>query len=95
MLREHLGTRLLVRLIGAVDDGVLGVAVVLAREFHGPVVDAVLQHVLLGVEEQTHPAVVGQLADGVDGLVEGGTGELTGRELGEGELAGATEPVDA
>lgn len=89
---EDLGAGLLVGLVGAVDDGRLGALVVLARKLHGPRVDAVLQHVLLGVEEQAHAAVVGELADGVDGLVQRRAGDLAGGELGEGELAGATEP---
>lgn len=89
---QDLGTGLLVGLVGAVDDGRLGALVVLARKLHGPRVDAVLQHVLLGVEEQPHAAVVRELADGVDGLVQRGAGDLAGGELGEGELAGATEP---
>lgn len=89
--RENGRAGLLVRLVGAVDGGGLGLGVVLAGEFHGPAVDAVLQSVLLGVKEETHAALLGEAADGVDGLVQvWRRGNVLGQAV-QSEAAGAGE----
>jgi len=81
VLGENRGALLLVGLVGTEDDSLTETLVVLAHELESPVIDTVLEHVLLGVEEETDTSLVSKLADGVDGLVHGGAGTKTLLEL--------------
>lgn len=89
--RENLGALLLVGLVSAKDDSLTKTLVVLADELESPVIDTVLEHVLLGIKEKTDTSLVGKLADGVDGLVHGGTGRHTLFELVEGDATGTSK----
>lgn len=69
---EHRGGRLEVCLVRAVDNGLLvGVLVVLAHVVERPVVDAVLDRLLLCVEKEADAALGRERADLVDGISEG------------------------
>ncbi|KAI9170758.1 Kinase binding protein [Paramyrothecium foliicola] len=89
---EDLGGALLVGLVGGIDGGHAGVGVVLAGKGHAPVVDAVLEAVLLGVDAKTNTAFMGELADGVDGLAEHGGGRETFSQPVKGHASGTGEP---
>lgn len=67
---DDLGHVLLIGLVGAEDGGALGV--VLFGKVHGPVVNAILEGILFGVEQEANLSLSGQVADLVDSLVQVG-----------------------
>lgn len=88
---QDLGAVLLVSLVCAKDDSLTKTLVVLAGELESPVVDSVLEHVLLGVKEEADTSFLGKLADGIDGLVQGGAGREAILELIQSDAASASE----
>lgn len=86
---EDLGAGFEVGLVGGVDDGAL--FVVAAHQLEDPGVDAGLEGGLLGVEDETDAAGCGEVADGGDGVFEGGAHREVVREVVECLASGAGE----
>jgi hypothetical protein len=87
------GCLLLVCLVCSIDGGSIGSRVVLLGKFNGPVIDAILQHVLLSVEQKTDTALVSKLADGINGLVQVRAGRKSVLELMESQTTSTSEPT--
>lgn len=67
---QDLGGALLVGLVGAEDNSVAGVPVVLASIVESPVIDTILQGVLLGIEQETDSALRSRRADAINGVCQ-------------------------